>query len=93
MKKPLWIILILLGINLSLTISPERMNFNWTIGLFLKLSGVNANIYQNLLIISVLIPVGAIIYFFIRKHIAVKPTNNTVIETTATEIKDETENP
>ena len=92
-KKPLWIILILLGINLSLTISPERMNFNWTIGLFLKLSGVNANIYQNLLTISVLIPVGAIIYFFIRKRITVKPTTNTVIETTATEIKEETENP
>ncbi|MBQ8498108.1 MAG: hypothetical protein IJ489_11740 [Clostridia bacterium] len=85
-KKPLWIILNLIGINLALTISPERMNFNWSIGLFLKISGVTPNIYQNLLTISVLLPVGAIIYFFIRKRIATKPMQNTVVEGEAKDI-------
>ncbi len=92
-KKPLWIILILLGVNLSLTLSAEKINFNWAIGLFCKLSGVNANIYQNLLTISVLIPVGAIVYFIVRKHITKKEPQNNVIETEVKEIDTTPENP
>ena len=92
-KKPLWILLILLGVNLSLTIMPERINFNWAIGLFLKLSGVNADIYQNLLTISALLPIGAIVYFIVRKHITKKEPKNNVIEGEAKEIESTPENP
>ena len=88
-KKPLWIILILLGINLTLTMTPELLNFRWAIGLFLKLSGVTANIDQNSLAVGILIPVGAIIYFFIRKRITKKETQPNVIEGTAVEIPDD----
>ena len=69
--------------------TPERLNFRWAIGLFLKLSGVTANIDQNSLAVGILIPVGAIIYFFIRKRITKKEPQPNVIEGTAVEIPDD----
>ncbi len=85
-KKPLWIILILLGIKFSLTFTHQNMKFNWATGLFLHLSGVNADIYANTVTISLLIPVGAIVYFIIRKRITKKESAPTVIEGEAKEI-------
>lgn len=92
-KKPLWIILILFGIKLTLTMTPQNFKLNWAVGLFLKLSGVNADIYKNALTISCLIPVGAIIYFFIRKRITKKEPQPSVIEGVAKEIGSTSENP
>ena len=90
-KKPLWIILILLGIKLTLTMTPQNFKFNWAMGLFLKLSGVNADIYSNVLTITCLIPIGAIIYFFVRKRITKKDPPPSVIEGTAVEIPNDSD--
>jgi hypothetical protein len=92
-KKPLWILLILFGIKLSLTITPERFNFNWSFGLFLQISGVYGDIYQNLITASLLLPIGAVVYFIVRKHITKKEPKNNVIEGEAKEIESTPENP
>lgn len=65
--KPLWIIIILAGVLLSVTLSSEKFNINFTLGIILTLSGINTNIIYETITTQIFIPVGAIVYFFVRK--------------------------
>ena len=84
--KALWIIIILLGISLGMSISGSNLSLNGFIGLMVSMSKIS--MAQGGFSIKLMIPVGAIVYFFVRKklrapEIRVKPTE--------TENKDNTE--
>ena len=65
--KPLGIIIILAGVLLSVTLSNEKFNFHLTLGIILTLSGINTNAIYETINTDILIPVGSIVYFFVRK--------------------------
>ena len=84
--KALWVIIILLGISLGITLGGSDLSLNGFIGLMVSMSKIS--IAQGGFSVKLMIPVGAIVYFFLRKklrapEIKVKPTE--------TENKDNTE--
>jgi len=85
-KKVLWLLLIIFGF-LSLSVSlGDMMNFSFNIGFFLSTSALR--IYSNgAITLSLVIPVGAIVYFFLRKKLTrsaeaeVQPTSEQPVAT------------
>ncbi len=83
-RKPdgmvLWIVLMACAVTLSLEIAGGQMNVNWGIGLVLSFSSIAFNSANFLFRFS--LPVGAIVYFFLRKRLPSKKnapqTPNTV---------------
>ena len=67
-KKVLWLLLIIFGfVSLSVSLG-SMMNFSFNIGFFLSTSTLR--IYSNdATTLSLVIPVGAIVYFFLRKKL------------------------
>ncbi len=70
-RKALWIILILLGISLTFTVGPESAHLNFFVGIFAQFSTSTLNMAMPAMIIRVIIPVGPIIYFCVRKRMTV----------------------
>ncbi len=66
--KALWIILILLAFSLLVT-TGEKSGLSFSLGIFIQLSSVQANIGTLSLATKVVIPLGAIVYFFLRKRL------------------------
>lgn len=90
-RKPdgmeLWIVLMACAVTLSLEIAGGQMNVNWGIGLVLSFSSIAFNSANFLLHFS--LPVGAIVYFFLRKRLPCKksePQPSDTIEGTCTEL-------
>lgn len=84
--KALWIIIILLGVGIGISLGGANLSLNGFIGLMVSMSKIS--VAQGGFVIRLMIPVGAIVYFFVRKklrapEIRVKPTE--------TENKDNTE--
>jgi hypothetical protein len=77
-KKALWIIVILLGASVTLTVG-NGFSINWMVGLAFASSSVKAS--GGALSIRLAAPVGAIIYFIIRKKLT-KSTSAPVIDDT-----------
>ncbi len=82
--KPLWIILILVGICLTVSLSASNMRFNFNIGSIANYSALI--IYgDESFVLRFLIPVGAILYLILRRKITKEPK---VIEAEAVTIED-----
>lgn len=69
-KKVLWILLILLSLKLTLTIGGGMMYFYF--GAALSFSFWNASAFGGISTVVMYLPVGALIYFFMRKRITPK---------------------
>ena len=93
-KKPLWILLILAGIKFAVRFTQAGANIHFSLGIFFSLSGVSTNVTQGLVTATIILPVGAIVYFFLRKRLTKKAVSDeNVIEGEAKEISTESENP
>lgn len=68
-KKALWIILILLSLSLSFTTGPHTVNNSFMVTLFLTPSSYQAVIPNETLTLTVVLPIGSLIYFFLRKKL------------------------
>ena len=68
-KKALWIILILLSLSLSFTTGPASVNNSFMVTLFLTPSSYQAVIPNETLTLTVVLPIGSLIYFFLRKKL------------------------
>lgn len=68
-KKALWIILILLSLSLSFTTGPNTVNNSFMVTLFLTPSSYQAVIPNETLTLTVVLPIGSLIYFFLRKKL------------------------
>ena len=71
-RKVLWIILILFSIGLKLTLG-EELGILFKFGFFSHYSSIVADPFAKSIVISIFAPVGAIIYFFLRKKHTVVP--------------------
>lgn len=73
-RKPdgmgLWIVLMLCTVKLSFVASFGETAFEWSIGLVLSLSSVGTGSYSS--VINLALPVGTIVYFFLRKRLPCK---------------------
>lgn len=65
-KKALWIILILVGISVSLSIG-NGFHINWLVGLAIGGSSVKAS--AGVVTFKLMVPIGAIVYFAMRKKL------------------------
>ncbi len=92
-KKLLWIIIILLGVTFKVTFG-QQLGFH--LGVRSVVMFANAVADPSILSISVqlLVPVGAIVYFFMRKKLTViPPAENTVAQSEDSEGTENPENP
>lgn len=71
-RKPLWIILILVGISFTVTVG-ETSAFKFMIGLMLQGSSVVADPSILSVVIKLVVPVGAIVYLCLRKKLTAVP--------------------
>ena len=90
-KKALWIILILVGVSVGLSVG-QGIHFNWLVGLAIGGSSVTSG--GGLVSFKVMIPVGAIIYFILRKKMTSPESvsdaqNNEVIDVTGVDSTNE----
>lgn len=69
--KALWIILILLGATVTVTMGGGNFNLNTTVGLVLAISSIYVNALTMTSVSTVTVPVGAVIYFFLRRRLTV----------------------
>ncbi len=67
-KKPLWIILILLGFTLTVTVG-QQFGFRFCVGLFLMFSGAVADPSILSVTVKLIFPIGSLLYFFLRKRL------------------------
>ncbi len=72
--KWLWIIVICLGVSFSLTLG-EKFGISFMLGLFAAFSKIVADPSILSVIATVVIPVGAIVYFFLRKQLTITPNS------------------
>lgn len=90
-KKALWIILILVGVSVGLSVG-QGIHFDWLIGLVIGGSSVTTS--GGLVSFEVMIPVGAIIYFILRKKMTTPTSvsdaqNNAAIDATSVDSTNE----
>ncbi|MBE6555909.1 MAG: hypothetical protein E7663_06785 [Ruminococcaceae bacterium] len=79
-RKPLWIVLILLAlVTVGITLGATRLNFNFNLAWLL---GYSALILYGggTTVFRVMLPLGAILYFILRKQLVVKPAPEVVGE-------------
>ncbi len=72
-KKALWIIAILLGVSFTVLTGMTGISFAFMIGLLLQRSGAAINFAYLAISTKVIIPVGAIVYFCLRKRLTIVP--------------------
>ena len=70
--KPLWIVLLFAAITYSFSFG-ESFFAGGTIGLSLTDSSIDYEAITQSVSISVTVPAGLIVYFFVRKHLPLKP--------------------
>ncbi len=70
-KKPLWLLLIIIGAGVSLVVG-QKMGINFHLGLFFMGSSAVADPSILSVTTKVIVPVGAIVYFFMRKRLTLK---------------------
>ncbi len=72
-KKALWIIIILVGFSLTLTIGRYGNNANFMVGFLFELSNASVDLGSLAIAAKAIIPLGAIIYFCMRKRLTIVP--------------------
>ncbi|MBE6563573.1 MAG: hypothetical protein E7660_07535 [Ruminococcaceae bacterium] len=70
-KKVLWAIINLVGISFTLTLG-ESARLNFMVGLILSRSSIAADPSTLSVMTKIVVPLGAIIYFFLRRKLTVK---------------------
>lgn len=70
--KVVWAILIVFGVALNLTVG-ETASFSFNVGLFVQMSTVQVDPGLLAVVTKLVIPVGAILYLFLRKKFTVEP--------------------
>jgi hypothetical protein len=68
-RKVIWVLLTLIHAGISLVIGPSQFNIKFNFKIAIGLSGITAYNSSLAVATSVLLPVGAIIYFFVRKKL------------------------
>jgi hypothetical protein len=78
-RKVLWIILNFIGLLFSFTFNyGGDVNFNFTIGLILRFSNITADIWTASVKASIVLPIGSLIYFLVRKKYTLKPVSEDI---------------
>ncbi len=72
-KKALWILLIIAGISLTFRVG-EHNSFSFMVGLFLQRSNAWVDFGYLAVGTKIILPVGTVIYFFLRKRITMEPS-------------------
>ena len=90
-RKPdgmlLWLVLLLCAVKFTFAVNNGQFNLNWSIGLIVSFSSIG--IAGNSMLVNLSLPVGTIVYFFLRKRLPVKKaeTQSTEpVEGTCTEL-------
>ena len=65
-RKVLWVLLVFLGVAFTVTVG-NQIGFKFMIGLMFQNSTVDADPYIKAVVTKLVVPVGAIVYFFLRK--------------------------
>ncbi|MBQ7333208.1 MAG: hypothetical protein IJW38_02545 [Clostridia bacterium] len=68
-RKVLWAILIWVGFAVSVTLYAKSVGFDFRLAIPLSLSSMTANSASLSVTLTVAIPIGAIVYFFVRKKL------------------------
>jgi hypothetical protein len=68
-RKVIWVLLTLIHAGISLVTGPSQFNIKFNFKIAIGLSGITAYNSSLAVATSVLLPVGAIIYFFVRKKL------------------------
>ncbi len=84
-RKVLWAIIICVELAFSITYGPQNLSFNWWFGTPTASSGIVANLSNLSITLTLAIPLGAIIYFFVRKKL---PLKESVQNTEAADLND-----
>lgn len=71
-KKAWWIVLILLSLSLTFTNGAHTMNTSFMVSLFCFFSSIEAVIPNETVSLTVVLPIGALIYCFLRKKLTAK---------------------
>ncbi len=71
--KVLWLLLILFGVAFTVTVGAQS-GFHFSLGLMISLSSITADPTIASLLVKLVVPVGAIVYFFMRKRLTVVPS-------------------
>ncbi len=71
--KALWILLMLFGISFTFTIGTQNSNFSFALGFFVMPSSIVADPGLQAVVLKLFIPVGTIIYTFLRKKMLIPP--------------------
>ena len=82
-KKVLWIIIILLGVSITLTIG-NGFNIKWMIGLAIAFSSVSLS--GGAVSFRLALPVGAIVYFILRKKLTKKAESQQITPENSIEV-------
>lgn len=75
-RKVLWAILIFCGIRLTFTIG-EQLGLNFFVGIVLQMNSIAADPSIKSVVAKFILPVGAILYFFLRKRLTIAPPVDT----------------
>ncbi len=73
LKKPLWIIVILLCFSLTVLTGGKTLDLSFMVGLCVQASRATINYDYPAIATRILLPVGAILYFFLRKRLTLPP--------------------
>ena len=71
--KVLWAILIFFGFSFTLTVG-EQSGFNFMVGLMLQTNSITADPSTLSIVTKIIVPLGAILYFCLRKKLTIVPT-------------------
>jgi len=93
-RKVLWAIVILIGFGFSLTWGEDVFGFKLKLTLLSAMCNMVANLSSLSLTLNVALPIGAIVYFFMRKKLTLPPPEEVTAEppTVSTE-EDVSDNP
>ena len=74
--KPLWAILTLVHMGFDLAFSSSQFDFNFEFRLAIGMSSISAHSSTMAIALSLFLPVGAVVYFFVRKKLTLTPDEN-----------------
>ena len=75
-KKAWWIILILVSVWVEILLGVQDFDTSFGFGIFFNASKISTNTAYRYVLMRIYVPVGALIYFFLRKKLPLKPDAN-----------------
>ena len=71
-KKAWWIILILVSVWVEILLGAQNFDTSFGVGIFFNASKISTNTAYRYVLMRIYLPVGALIYFFLRKKLPLK---------------------